>query len=52
MAVFMELDFEGFTTDQYDAVNDALDPQTETLGDDAPEIPDPKFTELHNAYSV
>jgi hypothetical protein len=95
MAVIMELDFEGFTPDQYDAVNAALDPQgsppdgliahsarldgdtfrildlwespeaflafaeskigptmAETLGDDAPNVPDPKFTELHNAYSV
>ena len=24
----------------------------ETLGDDAPPAPEPKFTELHNAYSV
>ena len=24
----------------------------ETLGDDAPEAPEPKFTELHNAYCV
>jgi hypothetical protein len=24
----------------------------ETLGDDAPAPPEPKFTELHNAYSV
>ncbi len=24
----------------------------ETLGDDAPPAPQPKFTELHNAYSV
>jgi hypothetical protein len=24
----------------------------ETLGDDAPPPPEPKFTELHNAYSV
>jgi hypothetical protein len=24
----------------------------ETLGDDAPEAPQPKFTELHNAYSA
>ena len=24
----------------------------ETLGDDAPPPPQPKFTELHNAYSV
>jgi hypothetical protein len=23
----------------------------QTLGDDAPEVPEPKFTELHNAYS-
>jgi hypothetical protein len=23
-----------------------------TLGDDAPEVPEPKFTELHNAYSA
>ena len=95
MAVIMELDFEGFTTDQYDAVNDALDPKgnppdgliahsarldgdtlrildlwespeafvafaeskigptmVQTLGDDAPDVPDPKFTELHNAYSI
>jgi hypothetical protein len=95
MAVFIELDFEGFTPDQYDAVDQALDPRSnppdgliahsarldgdtlrildiwespeafgafaesqigptvaETLGDDAPEIPDPKVTELHNAYSV
>ena len=22
----------------------------QTLGDDAPDMPDPKFTELHNAY--
>jgi hypothetical protein len=95
MAVFMELEFEGFTTDQYDAVDKALDPKgnppdgliahsarmdgdtlrvldiwespeafgafaesrlaptiAETLGDDAPPPPQPKFTELHNAYSV
>jgi len=95
MAVFVELDFEGFTTDQYDEIDTALDPKGnppdgliahsarvdgdqlrildiwespeafgafaesrigptvgETLGDDAPEIPEPKFTELHNAYSV
>jgi len=95
MAVIVEMDFEGFSTDQYDAVNDALDPKgnppdgliahsarldgdrlrildlwespeafgafaesrigptvAETLGDAAPEIPAPKFTELHNAYSV
>ena len=95
MAVIVEMDFEGFSTDQYDAVNDVLDPKGnppdgliahsarldgdtlrildlwespeafgafaesrigptmgETLGDDAPEVPDPKFTELHNAYSV
>jgi hypothetical protein len=95
MAVFVEMDFEGFTTDQYDMVNDTLDPKgnppdgliahsarldgdtlrildlwespeafgafaesrigptmAETLGDDAPAVPDPKFTELHNAYSV
>ena len=25
---------------------------SETLGDDAPAPPEPKFTELHNAYSV
>jgi hypothetical protein len=24
----------------------------QTLGDDAPEVPDPKFTELHNAYGA
>ena len=24
----------------------------ETLGDDAPAPPEPKFTELHNAYSI
>jgi hypothetical protein len=24
----------------------------ETLGDDAPPAPEPKFTELHNAYSI
>ena len=96
MAVFMELEFDGFTTDQYDAVDQALDtkgnppdgliahsarmdgdtlrildiyesPEAfeafaqsrlgptlgETLGDDAPDPPpQPKFTELHNAYSV
>ena len=95
MAVFVEMDFEGFTTDQYDAVDNALDPKGnppdgliahsarmdgdtlrildiwespdafeafaesrlgpglgETLGDDAPPPPDPKFTELHNAYSI
>jgi hypothetical protein len=95
MAVIVEMDFEGFSTDQYDTVNDALDPKGnppdgliahsarldgdslrildlwespeafgafaesrigptmgETLGDDAPAVPAPKFTELHNAYSV
>jgi hypothetical protein len=95
MAVLMELEFDGFTTDQYDAVDNALDPKGnppdgliahsarmdgdtlrvldiwespeafgafaesrlgpvigETLGDDAPPPPEPKFTELHNAYSV
>jgi hypothetical protein len=95
MAVFMELEFDGFTTDQYDAVDQALDPKGnppdgliahsarmdgdtlrildiwespeafgafaesrlgptlgETLGDDAPPPPEPRFTELHNAYSV
>ena len=95
MAVLMELEFEGFTTDQYDAVDNALDPTNnppdgliahsarmdgdtlrildiwespeafgafaesrlgptlaETLGDDAPPPPEPKFTELHNAYSA
>jgi hypothetical protein len=95
MAVFVEMDFEGFTTEQYDAVDSALDPKgnppdgliahsarmdgdslrildiwespeafgafaesrigpkmAEALGDDAPSVPDPKFTELHNAYSV
>jgi hypothetical protein len=95
MAVYVEMDFEGFTTDQYDAVDSALDPKgnppdgliahsarmdgdllrildiwespeafnafaesrlgptiAETLGDDAPAAPEPKFTELHNAYSV
>jgi hypothetical protein len=95
MAVYVEMDFEGFTTDQYDAVDSALDPKGnppdgliahsarmdgdtlrildiwespeafnafaesrlgptigETLGDDAPAAPEPKFTELHNAYSV
>jgi hypothetical protein len=91
----MELEFDGFTTDQYDAVDQALDPKGnppdgliahsarmdgdtlrildiwespeafgafaesrlgptmgETLGDDAPPPPEPRFTELHNAYSV
>jgi hypothetical protein len=95
MAVFMELEFDGFTTDQYDAVDQALDPKGnppdgliahsarmdgdtlrildiwespeafgafaesrlgptlgETLGDDAPPPPEPRFTKLHNAYSV
>ena len=95
MAVFVEMEFEGFTTDQYDQVDAALDPKgdppdgliahtarmegdqlsildiwespeafgafaesrlaptiQETLGDDAPAPPQPKFTELHNAYSV
>ena len=95
MTVFVEMDFEGFTTDQYDAVDEALDPRgnpppgliahsarvdgdtlrvldiwespdafqafaesrlaatiAETLGDDAPAPPQPRFTELHNAYSV
>jgi hypothetical protein len=95
MAVFVELDFEGFTTEQYDEVDAALDPQgnppdgmiahsarmdgdtlrildiwespeafgafaesrlsatlAETLGDDAPPPPQPRFTELHNAYSA
>jgi hypothetical protein len=95
MAVLVEMDFDGFTTDQYEAVNDALDTKenppagliahsaridgetlrildiwespedfgafaqsrigptmAEQLGDDAPAAPDPKFTELHNAYSV
>jgi hypothetical protein len=95
LAVFMELEFDGFTTDQYDAVDQALDPKGnppdgliahsarmdgdtlrildiwespeafgafaesrlgptmgETLGDDAPPPPEPRFTELHNAYSV
>ncbi len=95
MAVFVEMDFEGFTTDQYDTVDSALDPKgnpphgliahsarldgdtlrildiwespeafgafaesqlaptiQETLGDDAPAPPQPKFTDLHNAYSV
>jgi hypothetical protein len=95
MAVFMELEFDGFTTDQYDAVDNALDskgnppdgliahsarmdgdtlrildiwesPEAfeafaesrlgrtigQTLGDDAPAPPEPKFTELHNAYSI
>jgi hypothetical protein len=95
MAVIVEMDFQGFTTDQYDAVDDALDPKGnppdgllahsarldgdtlrvldlwespeafgafaesrigptvgETLGDDAPDIPEAKFTQLHNAYSV
>jgi hypothetical protein len=94
MAVIMELEFEGFTLDQYDAVDSALDASSnppegfiahsarldgdtlrvldiwespdafaafaqgrlgpiiaETLGDDAPSPPEPKFTELHNAYS-
>jgi hypothetical protein len=95
MAVLMELEFDGFTTDQYDAVDNALDPKGnppdgliahsarmdgdtlrvldiwespeafgafaesrlgptigETLGDDAPPPPEPKFTQLHNAYSI
>lgn len=95
MAVFVEMEFEGFTTDQYDTVHGALDPEgnppdgliahsarldgdklhvldiwespeafgafaesrlaptiQETLGDDAPAPPQPKFTELHNAYSI
>jgi len=95
MAVLVEMEFEGFTTDQYDKVDEALDPQGnppdgliahsarldgdrlrildiwespdafgafaesrlaptlgETLGDDAPAPPQPKFTELHHAYSV
>ena len=96
MAVIMELEFEGLTPDQYDAIDTALDAKgnppagliahsarfdgdtfkaldiwesadafnafaqsrlgptiAETLGDDAPDgPPDPKFTELHNAYSA
>jgi hypothetical protein len=94
MAVLMELEFTGFTTDQYDAVDSALDGRgsppdgliahsarmdgdtlrvldiwespeafgafaesqlgptlAETLGDDAPPAPEPKFTDLHNAYA-
>ena len=27
MAVFVEMEFEGFTTDQYDQVDNALDPK-------------------------
>jgi hypothetical protein len=93
MAVFMEMELP-VTPDQYDAVDEALDPQgnppdgliahtarfdgdtlkildvwespeafgafaesrlgptiAQTLGDDGPS-PDPKFTELHNAYSA
>jgi hypothetical protein len=93
MAVFMEMELP-VTPDQYDAVDEALDPQgnppdgliahtarfdgdtlkvldvwespeafgafaesrlgptiAQTLGDDGPS-PEPKFTELHNAYSV
>jgi hypothetical protein len=95
MAVFVEMDFEGFTTEQYDTVDTALDPKgnppdgliahsarmdgdtlrildiwespeafgafaesrlgpgiAEALGDDAPPPPEPRFTELHNAYSL
>ena len=95
MAVFAEMEFDGFTTDQYDAVDAALDPSGdppdgliahsarldgdtlrildiwespeqfqafaesrlaptigETLGDEAPPPPQPRFTELHNAYSA
>jgi hypothetical protein len=92
MAVLMELEFDA-TTDQYDAVENALDNRSnppdgliahtaqdlggkirvvdiwespeafgafaetrlgpaidQALGDDAPQAPEPKFTELHNAY--
>ncbi len=95
MPVFVEMEFDGLTSDQYDAVDDALDPEgnppdgliahsarldgetfrildiwespdafgafaesrlaptiAETLGDDAPPPPQPRFTELHNAYSA
>jgi hypothetical protein len=94
MAVFVEMDFDGLTPDQYDEIDAALDPKgnppdgliahsarfdgdtlsildiwespdafgafaesrlaptiAETLGDDAPSPPEPRFTELHNAYS-
>jgi hypothetical protein len=93
MAVFMEMELP-VTPDQYDAVDEALDPQgnppdgliahtarfdgdtlkvldvwespeafgafaesrlgptiAQTLGDDGP-APEPKFTDLHNAYSI
>lgn len=93
MAVMMEMEFEGFTTDQYDAVDNVLDNKSnppegliahsarldgdtfrvldiweseqafenfvesrlgptmgQTLGDDAPPAPQPKYTQLHNAY--
>ena len=94
MAVIMELEFDGFTADQYDTVNKALDNESnppegliahsarldgdtfrvldiweseqafenfvesrlgptmgQELGDEAPPPPQPKYTQLHNAYS-
>ena len=65
MAVFMEMEMT-ITPDQYEAVDAALDPKGdppegliahsarfdgETLGDDAPDAPQPSFTELHNAHN-
>jgi heme-degrading monooxygenase HmoA len=95
LAVFMELELSGMTTDQYEQIDNALDVKGDpppgfiahsarldgdtlrvldiweseqdfenflesrlgptigqTVGDDMPEAPQPKFTELHRAYSA